>query len=191
MIDRSDINGALEVLKRGGIILYPTDTVWGIGCDATNAKAVERIFAIKKRNDAKALICLLDSADSLSRWVGGVPDVAYELLEVAVTPLTVIYDDAYVPPLAANLAADDGSLAIRIPDDDFCRELCRRMRKPLVSTSANISGHPTPQSFSEISSEIKAAVDYICTSGRNRKQVGKPSTIIKLTEDARITIIRP
>lgn len=191
MIDRTDIDNALTVLKRGGVILYPTDTVWGLGCDSTNAKAVERIFSIKQRNDSKALICLLDSPDSLERWVGGVPEVAYQLLEAAVDPLTVIYDGAYVPPLAANLPAADGSLAIRIPDDSFCLELCRRLRKPLVSTSANISGQPTPQIFDRISTEIIQAVDYVCTSGRSIRSSRKPSTIIKLTEDSRITIIRP
>ncbi|MCM1310598.1 MAG: L-threonylcarbamoyladenylate synthase [Bacteroides sp.] len=190
MIDRNDIDNALATLKRGGVILYPTDTVWGIGCDATNAAAVERIFALKRRSDAKALICLLDSPDSLERWVGGVPAVAYELLDAAVEPLTVIYDGAYVPPLAANLPAEDGSLAIRIPDDEFCRELCRRLRKPLVSTSANISGQPTPKNFAEISPEIKNGVDYVCTSGRAPRASRKTSTIIKLTEDARIAIIR-
>lgn len=190
MIDFKDIDNALAALKRGGVILYPTDTVWGIGCDATNAAAVERIYAIKRRNDAKALICLLDSADSLERWVDGVPEVAYQLLEAAVEPLTVIYDGACVPPLAANLPAPDGSLAVRIPDDDFCRELCRRLRKPLVSTSANISGQPAPQNFNDIAPELKEAADYVCTSGRTSRQPRKPSTIIKLTEDARITVIR-
>lgn len=190
MIDHSDIDNALDVLKRGGVILYPTDTVWGLGCDATNAAAIERIYAIKQRNDAKALICLLDSSDSLERWVSGVPAVAYELLDAAIEPLTVIYDGAYVPPIASNLPADDGSLAIRIPHDEFCRELCHRLRKPLVSTSANISGKPTPQTFSDIKTEIKEKVDYICKSGRMPKPQRKPSTIIKLTEDARIKIIR-
>lgn len=191
MIDRADIDSALAVLKRGGVILYPTDTVWGLGCDATNTAAVERIFTLKRRNDSKALICLLDSPDSLSRWVGGVPDVAYELLEAAVDPLTVIYDDALVPPLAANLPASDGSLAIRIPNDAFCRELCRRLRKPLVSTSANISGNPTPRSFADIDPQLLNAVDYVCSSGRTPRPQAKPSTIIKLTADSRVTIIRP
>lgn len=189
-LDRTDIDNALAALKRGGVILYPTDTVWGLGCDATNAAAVERVYALKRRSDAKALICLLDSADSLSRWVSGVPDVAYELIAAAVDPLTVIYDGAYVPPIAPNLPADDGSLAVRIPSDDFCRELCRRLRKPLVSTSANISGHPAPASFADIDPELKQAVDYVCTSRRAQCGTRKPSTIIKLTEDARITVIR-
>lgn len=190
MTDVNDIGNALAALKRGGVILYPTDTVWGLGCDATNAAAVERIFAIKRRSDSKALICLIDSADSLERWVTGVPEVAYELIEAAVDPLTVIYDGACVPPLARNLPAEDGSLAVRIPDNDFCRELCRRLRRPLVSTSANISGQPTPASFRDIDPEVVAAVDYVCQTGRAARGKHRPSTIIKLTEDARVTVIR-
>ncbi len=192
MIDRADIDNALLALKRGGVILYPTDTVWGIGCDATNAQAVDRIFKIKKRADSKAMICLLSNPDDLERWVEGVPEVAYELLEAAVEPLTVIYDKASVPPLAANLPADDGSLAVRITADEFCKELCRLLRKPLVSTSANISGKPTPASFREIPKEIIDAVDYVCTSGRQPKlEPVKSSTIIKLTESGIVKIIRP
>ncbi len=191
MIDRADIDSALAALKRGGVILYPTDTVWGLGCDATDAAAVQRIFALKRRSDSKALICLLDSADSLEHWVSGVPDVAYELLDAAVDPLTVIYDRAHVPPIAPNLPAPDGSLAVRIPDNDFCRELCRRLQRPLVSTSANISGQPTPMTFADISPEVSAAVDYVCTSGRRDSGHRKSSTIIKLTADGRVTIIRP
>lgn len=191
MIDRADIDSALAALKRGGVILYPTDTVWGLGCDATDAAAVQRIFALKRRSDSKALICLLDSADSLEHWVSGVPDVAYELLDAAVDPLTVIYDRAHVPPIAPNLPAPDGSLAVRIPDNDFCRELCRRLQRPLVSTSANISGQPTPMTFADISPEVYAAVDYVCTSGGRDSGLRKSSTIIKLTADGRVTIIRP
>lgn len=190
MINQADINAALDVLKRGGIILYPTDTVWGIGCDATRADAISRIYTLKKRQDSKALICLLDSPDSLERWVGGVPEVAYQLLEAAVDPLTVIYDKAFVPPLAANLPAPDGSLAVRITSDPFCQELCKKLRRPLVSTSANISGQPTPQNFIGISPEIVTGVDYVCTSGRDPKDAIKPSTIIKLTESGIVSIIR-
>lgn len=185
-----DIDKALDVLKRDGIILYPTDTVWGIGCDATRADAINRIYALKRRDDSKALICLIDSPDNLERWVDGVPEVAYQLLEAAVEPLTVIYDKALVPPLASNLPAPDGSLAVRIASDAFCRELCRRLRRPLVSTSANVSGQSTPQNFDEISAEILHGVDYICTSGREPKPAVKPSSIIKLTESGIITIIR-
>lgn len=190
MIDKADIDSALQTLKRGGVILYPTDTVWGLGCDATNAEAVSRIFSIKKRADSKALICLLGSADDLDRWVGGVPEVAYQLLEAAVEPLTVIYDGAYVPPLAANLPAADGSLAIRVTADEFCRELCRRLRKPLVSTSANVSGKPAAANYADIAPEILSAADYVCRSGRSPKPAAKPSTIIKLSESGVVKIIR-
>lgn len=191
MVDRTDIDAAVAALKRGGVILYPTDTVWGIGCDATNADAVARVYALKRRADSKALICLLGSADDLERWVSGVPEVAYQLLEAAVDPLTVIYDRAYVPPLAANLPAADGSLAVRVTADPFCRELCRRLRKPLVSTSANISGVPTPASFAEIADALKKGVDYVCTSGRDDRRPRKPSTILRLTESGEVKIIRP
>lgn len=191
MVDRTDIDAAVAAMKRGGVILYPTDTVWGIGCDATNADAVARVYALKRRADSKALICLLGSADDLERWVSGVPEVAYQLLEAAVDPLTVIYDGAYVPPLAANLPAADGSLAVRITADPFCRELCRRLRKPLVSTSANISGAPTAASFAEIADELKKGVDYVCTSGRDDREPRKPSTILRLTESGEVKIIRP
>lgn len=189
-MNTEDLNKALETLRRGGIILYPTDTVWGIGCDATRPEAVRRVFELKGRDDSKALITLIDSPENLTRWVDGVPDVAYELIESAVDPLTVIYDRAAVPPLAANLPAPDGSLAVRIPCDEFCRSLCRSLRRPLVSTSANISGHPTPRSYAEIEAGIINGVDYVCTSGRNLNG-SKPSTIIKLTESGIVTIIRP
>lgn len=188
----SDLESALQTLKRGGIILYPTDTVWGLGCDATNAKAVERIYGIKQRSDAKALITLLGSADDLERWVDGVPEVAYQLIEAAVDPLTVVYDRALVPPLAPNLPAPDGSLAVRVTADPFCRELCRRLRRPLVSTSANISGRTAPGRFSDISPELINAVDYVCTTNRRPPaEPRKPSTIMKLTESGVIKILRP
>ena len=191
MINKADIDGALQVLKRGGVILYPTDTVWGIGCDATNAEAVDRIYKIKQRADSKAMICLIGNPDDLERWVEGVPEVAYQLIEAAVEPMTVIYDKACVPPIAANLPAEDGSLAVRVTADEFCQELCRRLRRPLVSTSANISGKPTPTSFGKISKEIVDAVDYVCTTGRAPKlEPVKSSTIIKLTESGVVTIIR-
>lgn len=189
-MNREDLQNALDALKRGGIILYPTDTVWGIGCDATRSDAVRRIFDLKQRADGKALITLIDSEDSLTRWVDGVPDVAYELLEAAVNPLTVIYDHAAVPPLAPELPAPDGSLAVRVTRHPFSRELCRLLRRPLVSTSANISGQPTPRSFGEISQAVIDGVDYVCQSERMNSNP-KPSTIVKLTESGVITIIRP
>ncbi len=163
-----------------------------MGCDATNPRAVERIYEIKQRSDAKALITLIGSADDLERWVDGVPEVAYQLLEAAVEPLTVIYDRALVPPLAPNLPAADGSLAVRVTDSAFCKELCRRLRRPLVSTSANISGYPAPGRFADIDRRIINAADYVCTTGR--RAIGeprKPSTIMKLTESGIIKIIRP
>lgn len=188
----SDLEQALDVVKRGGVILYPTDTVWGLGCDATNARAIERIYEIKQRSDAKALITLVGSADDLERWVDGVPEVAYQLLAAAVEPLTVIYDRALVPPLAPNLPAADGSLAVRVTNSAFCRELCRRLRRPLVSTSANISGHPTPARFVDIDKAMIDAVDYVCSTGRRAcGESRKPSTIMKLTESGIIKIIRP
>lgn len=190
LMNQEDLNKALETLKRGGIILYPTDTVWGLGCDATRPEAVRRIYELKGRADSKALITLIDSESNLERWVDGVPEVAYDLIEAAVNPLTVIYDHASVPPLAANLPAPDGSLAVRITRHPFSHELCHRLRKPLVSTSANISGKPTPRSFSEIEREIIDGVDYVCTSERSLSNP-KPSTIMKLTESGVITIIRP
>lgn len=189
MQNNDDLQNALDVLRRGGVILYPTDTVWGIGCDATCAEAIRRIFKIKRRADGKALITLLASADDLTRWVDGVPDVAYELIDAAVHPLTVIYDHAAVPPLAPELPAPDGSLAVRITHEPFSAALCRRLRRPLVSTSANVSGNPTPAVFAKISPEIINAVDYVCTTGRNYPP-SKPSSIIKLTESGCVTIIR-
>lgn len=157
-----DIRQAVEVLRRGGVILYPTDTVWGIGCDATNAEAVKRVYDIKQRDDSKALICLVDSDARLQRYVRNVPDVAWQLLDAVVKPTTVILDNAV--NLAPNLIAEDGSIGIRITKEPFSQELCFRFQKALVSTSANISGEPAPQNFSDISEEILNAVDYICFS---------------------------
>lgn len=184
-----DLKNALDTLRRGGIILYPTDTVWGLGCDATRADAIDRIFKLKHRADGKALITLLSNPDDLCRWVDGIPEVAYELIEAAVSPLTVIFDKALVPPLAPNLPAPDGSLAVRITREPFSAELCRALRRPLVSTSANISGQPTPHAFAEIPREIVDAVDYVCTTGRNYPP-SAPSSIIKLTESGCFTLIR-
>ncbi|MDE7388219.1 MAG: threonylcarbamoyl-AMP synthase [Muribaculaceae bacterium] len=189
MYSKEDLSKALDVLRRGGVILYPTDTVWGLGCDATRADAVKRIFDIKRRADGKALITLLASADDLTRWVDGVPEVAYQLIDVAVSPTTIIYDRAFVPPIAANLPAPDGTLAVRITAEPFSAALCRALRRPLVSTSANISGTPAPQTFRQISKEIISAVDYVCTTGRNYPPAS-PSAIIRLTESGEIKIIR-
>lgn len=189
-MNSKDLLQAIETLKRGGVILYPTDTVWGLGCDASRPEAVQRIFEIKQRADSKALICLLNSPDALDRYVD-VPDVAYELIEAAVDPLTIVYDNAAVPPLAPNLPAPDGSLAIRITAHPFSAALCKALRRPLVSTSANISGLPTPHAFAQIDHRIVSAADYVCLSERAPKPQAKPSTIIKLTRSGVVTIIRP
>lgn len=191
---REDLDRAVATLRRGGLIVYPTDTVWGLGCDATNAEAVARLNAVKQRPDSKSLICLLASADDIERYVEGVPEVAYELLEAAVEPLTVVYDGACVPPLAPQLPAPDGSLAIRVTAHPFCAALCRALRRPLVSTSANLSGRPAPTSFQDIAPELLEAVDYVCTTGRAPvapdSAPPRPSAIIKLGADGTVSIIR-
>lgn len=184
-----DLDAALAALRAGGVILYPTDTVWGLGCDATCAAAVQRIYQIKRRADSKALITLLADASELERWVDGVPPVAYELIDAAASPLTVIYDHAAVPPLAANLPAADGSLAVRITREPFSAQLCRRLRRPLVSTSANVSGQPAAATFAAISPHILSAVDHVCTTGRDYP-AARPSSIVKLTASGCISIIR-
>lgn len=183
-----DIRQAVEVLRKGGVILYPTDTVWGIGCDATNAEAVARVYAIKQRDDHKAMICLVDSDVRLQRYVRNVPDVAWDMMELANKPLTVILDNAV--NLAPNLIADDGSIAMRITHEEFSKELCYRFQKPLVSTSANISGEPAAQNYRDISEEILQAVDYVCKSRRQEHKPHTPSSIVKLTQNGEVTIIR-
>ena len=179
----------IEVMRKGGVILYPTDTVWGIGCDATNAAAVQRVYDIKRRCDSKALLLLVDSADRLARYVGNVPQVAWDLRELADKPLTIIYDGAR--NLAPNLIAEDGSVGIRVTSELFSKELCYRFQKAVVSTSANISGEPTPANYSEISPEIINAVDYVVNYKQLDKGKAKSSSIIKLAENGTISIIRP
>ncbi len=183
-----DIKKAVEVMRHGGVILYPTDTIWGIGCDATNAEAVKRVYEIKRREDSKALICLVDSDVRLSRYVRDLSDVAWNLLTLPDRPTTVILDN--VCGLADNLYADDGSVGIRITQEEFSRGLCFAMQKPIVSTSANISGEPSAQNFCDISEELLAAVDYVCESRRQEHKPHKASSIIKLTADGEVTIIR-
>ena len=178
----------MKVLRNGGVILYPTDTVWGIGCDATNAEAVARVYAIKQRDDSKAMICLVDSDVRLQRYVRNVPEVAWDLLEYATKPTTVILDNAV--NLAPNLIAADGSIALRITQEPFSKQLCYRFQKPLVSTSANISGEPPAQNFCDISEQLLEAVDYVCWSRRQEHKPHTPSSIIKLTQDGVVTIIR-
>ena len=175
-------------MRRGGVILYPTDTIWGIGCDATNSEAVARVYQIKQRDDSKALICLVDSEGRLQRYVRQVPDVAWDLIELADKPTTVILDGAV--NLAPNLVADDGSIAMRITREEFSRELCYRFQKAIVSTSANISGEPTPRTFDEISDEIKNAVDYVVKYSRQSREKHKPSSIVKINSSGQFTIIR-
>lgn len=184
----NDLRQALEVLHRGGVILYPTDTVWGIGCDATNPEAVQRVYAIKQRTDSKALITLVDSPAKIQAHVAEMPDVAWDLIDVAVKPLTIIYDGAR--HLAPNLLAEDGSIAMRVTSEAFSQMLCMRFKKPIVSTSANISGAPTPATFAEIDECIKQAVDYICTTRQDDRSIASPSSIIKLGVGGEVKIIR-
>lgn len=185
---QNEVKKAVEVMRNGGVILYPTDTVWGIGCDATNEEAVKRVYEIKRRSDSKALICLVDSEARLTRYVRRVSDVTWDMIELATKPLTVIYDNA--TGLAPNLLAEDGSVGIRITKEEFSKELCFRFQKPIVSTSANISGEPTPQTFDEISDEIKNAVDYVVKYSQRCKEKHQPSSIIKINADGEFTIIR-
>lgn len=183
-----DIKNAVAVLRQGGIILYPTDTVWGIGCDATNAEAVRKVFELKQREDSKAMICLVDSADRIQRYVRNVPDVAWNIFDLATTPTTVILDGAM--GLAPNLIAEDGSIAMRVTHEEFSNQLCFRFQKPLVSTSANISGQPTAQNYRDIVPEIVSKVDYVCMARRQEHKPHQPSSIIKLAPDGQVTIIR-
>jgi L-threonylcarbamoyladenylate synthase len=185
---KEEINKALEVLKSGGIILYPTDTVWGLGCDATNAEAVAKIFTLKNREDSKSLIVLLDTENKLQSYVSEVPDIAYELIAYTEKPLTIIYSGA--KNLAKNLINQDGSVGIRIPKHDFCQQLIQRFRKPIVSTSANISGEPTPTNFSEMSQEIIDGVDYVVDLEQESTEKKQPSTIMKLEADGKFLFIR-
>lgn len=188
MTQEEDIKNAVEVLRRGGVILYPTDTVWGIGCDATNAEAVARVYQIKHRDDSKALICLVDSDARLQRYVRNVPAVAWDLLDAVVKPTTVILDGAV--NLAPNLIAEDGSIALRITKEPFSHELCYRFQKALVSTSANISGQSAAQNFADIAPELLDAVDYVCFSRRQEHKSHTPSSIIKFGQQGEVTIIR-
>ena len=184
---KTEIEQTVAVLKRGGIILYPTDTVWGIGCDATNETAIERVFKLKKRVESKSLICLVNDLNMLHQYVEEVPKAALDILKFAIKPTTIIYEDPI--RVAHNLIADDNSLGIRIVDDEFCQKLIRKFKRPIVSTSANVSGDSTPNGFQEISSEILEGVDYVVNLHQNRK-AGKPSAIIKLQNDGTVTVIR-
>lgn len=175
-------------MMNGGIILYPTDTIWGIGCDATNEDAVRKVYDIKQRSDSKALLLLTDSFTKVSFYVDDLPDVAYDLVDFATKPLTIIYSKAR--NLATNLIAADGSVGIRVTNELFSLTLCRQFRKAIVSTSANISGQPSPTCFADISDEIKSKMDYIVRYRQNDKSPAKPSNIIKLSSKGEVAIIR-
>jgi L-threonylcarbamoyladenylate synthase len=182
-----EINSALQVLKAGGIILYPTDTVWAIGCDASNSEAIDKIFALKKRNKNKPLTCLVSDNRMLKKYVKNVPATALNIIEVVDKPTTIIYDEAQNLP--SNLIAKDGTVALRIPEDDFCYWLSRKLNGAIVSTSANISHEPTPKSFKEISAEVLKGVDYVVNL-HNEKICSKPSSIIQLKNNGTVKIIR-
>ena len=188
MTREEDIRNAVETMRRGGVILYPTDTVWGIGCDATNAEAVKRVYEIKQREDSKALICLVDSDARLQRYVRNVPDVAWQLIDCMDKPTTLILDRAV--NLAPNLIAEDGSIGVRITQEPFSKELCFRFQKAIVSTSANISGQPCAQNYRDIDPQLLEAVDYVCWSRRQEHKPHTPSSIIKLKQGGEVEIIR-
>ena len=192
MTREEDIKQAVETMRKGGVILYPTDTVWGIGCDATNIEAVKRVYEIKQRDDSKALICLVDSDARMQRYFRNVPDVAWQLIDGLkdsdARPTTLILDGAI--NLAENLIAEDGSVGMRITNEPFSKELCYRFQKAIVSTSANISGKPAAQNYCDIDPQIIDAVDYVCWSRRQEHKPHTPSSIIKLKENGEVTIIR-
>lgn len=192
MTREEDIRQAVETMRKGGVILYPTDTVWGIGCDATNAEAVKRVYEIKQRDDSKALICLVDSDARMQRYFRQVPDVAWQLIdslkESDAKPTTLILDDAV--NLAENLIAEDGSVGMRITNEPFSKELCFRFQKAIVSTSANISGEPAAQNYGDIDPRILEAVDYVCWSRRQEHNPHQPSSIIRLRQNGEVSIIR-
>lgn len=183
-----DLKKALEVLQKGGVILYPTDTIWGLGCDATDEEAVARIYAIKKRSDSKSMLVLMENINLLERYVDEIPAIAYDLIEVTDKPMTIIYPGA--KNLAGNLIAADGSIGIRITGERFTRQLIQQFRKPVVSTSANISGDPPPDTFADISAEIKASADYVVRYRQDELTPASPSSIIKLGVGGQIEILR-
>lgn len=199
------MDAALKTLKEGGVILYPTDTIWGIGCDATNPEAVRRVYDIKHRSDSKSLVLLACDLDMVARYIKQIPDIAIDLVEVNDKPMTIVYPGAICTSapaegqkpaqdryhLAYNTVAEDGSVGIRIPLMDFCKELVRKLGRPLVSTSANISGEPSPQTFADIPQEIRDAMDYIVPAALEVGSTGLASQIIKLEVDGQFKIIRP
>lgn len=184
----NDIDRAVDVMRRGGVILYPTDTVWGIGCDATRHDAISRIYSIKQRADSKALITLLGRIDDIDRYVDDAPAVALEMARLAVNPLTIVYDHPVgVDP---SLLAPDGSLAIRVTSERYSAALCRRLRRPVVSTSANISGNPSPATFADIDPDIINAVDYVAFYRRDDATPARPSSVVKIGNDSTVKILR-
>jgi L-threonylcarbamoyladenylate synthase len=183
-----EVKKACEVMLGGGIILYPTDTIWGIGCDATNETAVRKVYELKQRVDAKAMLVLIDSPAKLDIYVADVPTIAFELIEVAYQPLTIIYEQGI--NLAANLTAEDGSIGIRVTNEPFSNALCKRFRKPVVSTSANLSGEPSPAHYGEISQAVREGVDYIVNYRRDDRRPQAPSGIIRLGAGGLFKIIR-
>lgn len=195
--DKEDLQQALHVLRNGGVIVYPTDTVWGIGCDATNAEAVAKIYALKQREDSKSMLVLLDSPAKLNYYVADIPDTAWTLLDVQsddvqctkeIKPLTIIYPNAR--NLAPNLIAEDGSVGIRITSEPFSKALCAQLRHPIVSTSANISGYPAAHFYNEIEQAILDGADYVCRFRRDDETPHEPSSIIKVNRDGTFRIIR-
>lgn len=182
-----EINNCITKLKQGELILYPTDTIWGIGCDATNPDAVKKVYELKKRSDSKALICLVANQAMLERHVKHVPDVAYDIMDLATKPTTIIFDDPI--GIAPNLVAEDQTVGIRVASDKFCQYLINKFGKPIVSTSANISGFPSPKHFTEISEEILKGVDYVVNLPDENKSPS-PSSIIKLSGDGQVKVIR-
>jgi len=185
---KEEINKALEVLKSGGVILYPTDTIWGLGCDATNPEAVDKILKIKNRPAEKSLIVLLDTDNKIQSYINEVPELAYDLIEYAEHPLTLIFSGA--KNLAKNVINEDGSVGIRIVKHEFCTPLIQRFRKPIVSTSANLSGAPSPKNFDDISAEIIDGVDYVVDFEQENRSTKKPSTIMKLSPGGQFEFIR-
>ncbi|MFA8434064.1 MAG: L-threonylcarbamoyladenylate synthase [Marinifilaceae bacterium] len=184
-----DIKKALEVLKSGGVILYPTDTIWGIGCDATNPEAVKRVYEIKKREDSKSMLVLMENPNRLNSYMDEVPEIAWDLIEVTDKPLTLIYPGA--KNLASNLINEDGTIGIRITQEAFTQQLIQRFRKPIVSTSANVSGQPSPGNFSEISEEIVNAVDFVVEYRQDEVEKAVASSIMKIGLSGEIQILRP
>lgn len=187
--DKEDLREAVRVMREGGVILYPTDTVWGIGCDATCAEAVSRIYRIKQREDSKSMLCLLDAPGKLQGYIPEVPEMAWDLMEMATKPLTIIYPGAR--NVAPNLLAEDGSLGIRITAEPFSKALCEQLHHPVVSTSANVSGQPAARFYSEIAPEILEAVDYVVRYRRDDRAEHQPSSIIKLDSGNLFKLIRP